>query len=80
MKSEQFIPFPEEADEAKRTPNGWVYRIAGQFDSTESVPPKAVVGAWKVDSEGEIVGDFIKNKNYDVRRWPPCSDFSDQKL
>jgi hypothetical protein len=28
------------------------------------VPPAAVVGAWKVDERGKIVGDFIPNPNY----------------
>jgi hypothetical protein len=39
-------PFREEIEEAKRTPNGWVYRIAGRFGPADAVPPEAVVGAW----------------------------------
>ena len=52
-------------------PGGWVYHIAGQFDPADAVPREAIVGAWKVDPQGRIVGDFIENKNYDPVRWPP---------
>lgn len=50
--------------EAKRNPGGWVYKIDGEYAPSESVPPDAVVGAWKVDGQGEIEGDFIPNPNY----------------
>jgi hypothetical protein len=56
------------SDEAKRqaleNPGGWVYAIDGTFGPTEDVPAGAVVGAWRVDERGEIVGDFIANPNY----------------
>jgi hypothetical protein len=64
------IPFPGEIEEAKRTPGGWVYRIAGKFGPKDRVPPEAIVGAWKVDADGNISGDFINNKKYDPKRWP----------
>jgi hypothetical protein len=69
-------PFREEIEEAKQHPNEWVYRIAGKFDPTENVPPEAIVGAWKVDERGNIVGTFIPNKNYNPDRWPsvPLAD------
>lgn len=63
-------PFPGEIEEARRTPNGWVYRIAGRFEEGEDVPPEAIVGAWKVDADGRIVGQFKRNVNYDRDRWP----------
>lgn len=63
-------PFPGEVEEAKLTPGGWVYRIAGKFGPKDRVPPEAIVGAWKVDANGNISGDFIENKNYDPKRWP----------
>lgn len=57
---------PEEAiiQEAKRNPNGWVYQIETHYASRAFVPPEAIVGAWKVDANGNIVGDFIPNPNY----------------
>jgi hypothetical protein len=66
-------PHPGEVEEALRTPDGWVYRIAGNFGPDDRVPPEAVIGAWKVDSQGKIIGDFIRNENYDPIRWPSRS-------
>ena len=63
-------PLHGEIEEAKRCPNGYVYRIAGQFGPNDRVPPEAIVGAWKVDAHGKIVGLFVRNKNYDPVRWP----------
>ena len=63
-------PFPGEISEARNNPNGWVYRIAGHFLPHEDVPPEAIVGAWKVNDQGEIVGEFKANSNYDSSRYP----------
>ena len=57
-------PMPDEIEEAKRQPNGWVYRIKGTFGSNDAVPPEAIFGAWKVDAEGKIVGDFVPNAKF----------------
>jgi hypothetical protein len=54
--------------EAKNTPNGWVYKIDSNYDLTGDIRPEAIVGAWEVDGNGNITGDFISNKNYS-----PCS-------
>jgi len=40
-----FKPYPQEIEEARRHPGGWVYRIASQFQADESVPREAIVGA-----------------------------------
>jgi hypothetical protein len=50
--------------EAKRNPGGWVYEIRGAYKPDEYVPAHAVVGAWKVDDTGAIVGEFIPNPNF----------------
>lgn len=63
------IPFPAEIEEAKRTPGGWVYRIAGNFGPKDRIPPEAIIGAWKVDPNGNISGAFVRNKNFDPKRW-----------
>jgi hypothetical protein len=63
-------PLPGEHAEALNYPNGRVYRIAGQFNPDERVPPEAIVGAWKVDDTGRITGEFIANPNYDPDRHP----------
>jgi hypothetical protein len=57
-------PTPEAREEAKRNPNGWVYAINGRYDPNGYIPPQAVEGVWKVDENGEIVGEFILNPNY----------------
>jgi hypothetical protein len=65
-------PFLEEIEEAARMPNGHVYRISGKIgDPNGRVPPEAIIGAWKVDASGKIVGGFIPNPNYDPVKWPP---------
>lgn len=64
-------PLEGEIDEARRNPNGWVYRIAGKFTPTERIPAEAIMGAWKVDNLGKIVGNFVNNEKYDSERWPP---------
>ncbi|HEY7022697.1 MAG TPA: hypothetical protein VH349_16390 [Ktedonobacterales bacterium] len=51
-------------NEAQRHPNGWVYKIDGRFGPDDYVPPECIVGAWKVDANGEITGEFIENPNY----------------
>ncbi len=68
MKDER--PLPGEIEEAKLYPNGCVCRIAGNFAPDERVPREAIIGAWNVDAHGQIVGDFVKNSNYDPKRWP----------
>jgi len=62
-------PSAEELENAKRYPNGWVYRIVGPFGPHDAVPPEAIVGAWKVDARGEIVGEFAQNRRYDPALW-----------
>lgn len=63
-------PFIEEIEEARKLPNGNVYRIAGEFGPQDAIPGDAVVGAWRINERGEIVGDFVKNPKYDPIKWP----------
>lgn len=60
------VPTPDAAAiaEAKRNPNGWVYALDGIADPNGVVPPERIRGAWKVNANGEIVGDFMPNPNY----------------
>ena len=61
--------FPADAESvASGVPGGWVYKIHGKFGPDEAVPPYCVIGAWKVDKDGEITGDFIINPNFDSFR------------
>jgi len=70
MQPMDIKPLQGEVEQAKLTPGGWVYRIAGVFSEAEAVPPEAIVGAWQVDDVGSIVGDFKVNPNYDSSKWP----------
>jgi hypothetical protein len=71
MKPDNFKPFLAEVEEAGRNPNGWVYRIGGRFGPNDQIPKEAIIGAWKVNAQGKIVGNFVKNQHYDAKRWPP---------
>ncbi len=58
-------PHEGELREAKRNPNGWIYRINGNYLPNEDVPATAIIGAWKVDINGNIIGNFIPNPNFE---------------
>ena len=55
---------PEVIEAARKNPSGWVYKIEGTFGPDEYVPPEAVVGAWKVDDQGNLTGEFLSNPKY----------------
>jgi hypothetical protein len=55
---------PDAMEQAKQNPGGWVYKIGGEFGPNDAIPPEAIMGAWKVDDDGKIVGSFIPNPNY----------------
>ena len=57
-------PTPQAIAQAKQNPNGWVYVINGDYGPNDAVPPHAIEGAWKVDAEGRITGDFMPNPNF----------------
>lgn len=50
--------------EARTKPGGWVYEIVGDYGPQDAVPPSAVRGAWRVNDNGEVVGDFVPNPNF----------------
>src|SRR5260370_39954132 len=51
-------------EEATRHPNGYIYEIADGYDPNGAVPREAIIGAWKIDAEANIVGDFIPNPTF----------------
>jgi len=67
-------PAPGAIAEARENPGGWVYEIHGHFEPHEHVPASAVIGAWKVDDTGCIVGEFIPNPNFVVPEADPGDD------
>ncbi len=64
MSSRQPDLPPALVAEAKTRPGGWVYEIVGDYGPAEAVPPTAIRGAWKVDEEGRITGEFLPNPNF----------------
>lgn len=50
--------------EAKTRPGGWVYEIVGDYGPNDAVPPNAIRGAWKVNEDGEVLGDIQLNPNF----------------
>jgi hypothetical protein len=64
MKNNEHTPSDEARAEARRNPGGWVYKIEGDYGPDDAVPREAIVGAWKVDENGNITGDFIPNPNF----------------
>ena len=58
------MPPPELIAEASRTPGGWVYEIVGTFGPDHAVPPEAIKGAWKVDDNGELTGEYRPNRRF----------------
>jgi hypothetical protein len=57
-------PTKEAAAEAKLNPGGWVYAIEGDYAPEGAVPREAIRGAWKVDNDGMLTGEFIPNPNF----------------
>jgi hypothetical protein len=53
-------PPPSAVEEAKCSPSGYVYQIDGEFTPDDYVPPERIVGMWKVDALGDIIGAFIQ--------------------
>ncbi|WP_330349664.1 type VII secretion system-associated protein [Streptomyces sp. NBC_00582] len=50
--------------QAAARPGGWVYAVDPYFDPDGKVPPIAIVGAWKVDANGQLNGEFKHNPKY----------------
>ncbi|MBT2163086.1 hypothetical protein [Zobellia barbeyronii] len=55
---------PELIEEAKKHPNGWVYVLDKEYEGKGEVPPEYIKGAWKVNGNGIIEGDFMPNPKY----------------
>ena len=65
MKNVNLIsPSKEARKEAQKNPNGYVYVIDEEYASEEDVPAEYIVGCWKVNEKGTIVGPFIPNPNH----------------
>lgn len=63
---EQPVHPPEMVAEARAHPGGWVYVIDGDMvdDPNGEVPPEAIIGAWKVDDQGNLTDEYQANSYY----------------
>ena len=60
-------PTTEAIEEARNNPGGHVLLIdnkQGPFNDDSYIPPRAIIGAWKVDLKGIISGEFTHNPNH----------------
>lgn len=57
-------PTPAMHEEAKRNPGGWVYVVDGTFGPNDVVPADRIIGARKVDRQGNLTGRFKPNRDY----------------
>ncbi|PCH61695.1 MAG: hypothetical protein COC05_00540 [Gammaproteobacteria bacterium] len=57
-------PTPKEIEEASNHPNGWVYRIDGNFSDDQKISPTVIIGVWEVDSNGNLTNKFDVNRKY----------------
>ncbi len=55
---------PEMIEEARNNPGGYVYAIEGVFGPEDTVPPESIKGAYKVDLEGNLTGEYQPNPNF----------------
>lgn len=60
-------PTKEAQKEAMKNPNGYVYVIESNFKHKKNIPSSAIIGAWEVDENGEIIGSFLPNPNHSSR-------------
>ncbi|WP_019856386.1 type VII secretion system-associated protein [Actinopolyspora mortivallis] len=58
----------EMREQAKRTPDSWLYIVDPAYEAAgENVPPEGVVGAFRIDANGEIDEDFHPNEEYEPK-------------
>ncbi len=67
----------EMREQARQTPDSWLYIVDPGYEASgDNVPPEGVVGAYRIDSEGEIDEDFNHNDEY-VPSTPPFEPTND---
>lgn len=66
-------PTAPNAAPTTRAARGWAYEVAPTFQDAASVPPRGIVGAWKIDDTGSPTGDFVRNPSFRARRMTPRS-------
>ena len=49
---------------ARRAGGGWLDEIVGGHDLAGPVPVTAIKGAWRLDANGDLTGEYVANPNY----------------
>ncbi|MBO0683264.1 MAG: hypothetical protein J2P45_08930 [Candidatus Dormibacteraeota bacterium] len=51
-------------DQARRAGGGWLDEVVGEHSPTSPVPITAIRGAWRLDANGDLTGEYVANPNY----------------
>ncbi|HEY4028609.1 MAG TPA: hypothetical protein VGO86_19435 [Candidatus Dormibacteraeota bacterium] len=66
MSDEQTATLPEISaelrDAARQAGGGWLDEVVGNH--AHPVPVTAIKGAWKLDANGELTGEYVANPNF----------------
>ncbi|HEV2376503.1 MAG TPA: hypothetical protein VGS19_30560 [Streptosporangiaceae bacterium] len=55
---------------ARRAGGGWLDEVVGGHQPP--VPPSAVRGSWRLDTNGEVTGEYIPNPSFGQPKRPRC--------
>ncbi|HEY7201191.1 MAG TPA: hypothetical protein VIC57_13295 [Candidatus Dormibacteraeota bacterium] len=55
---------------ARQAGGGWLDEVVGNH--TPPVPLSAIRGAWKLDSDGELTGEYVSNPDFRQMRRGGC--------
>jgi hypothetical protein len=61
---------PEIVEAARQAGGGWLDEVVGNH--TPPVPLSAIKGAWRLNAEGELTGEYVANPNYGQMRRGGC--------
>jgi len=67
---------------AREAPGGWLFAVDPHLDPAAGVPDYGLIGAWRIDHDGEIGAEFRANPDYRpspvARGWPQPTDELDR--
>jgi len=67
---------------AREAPGGWLFAVDPHLDPAAEVPDHGLIGAWRIDEDGEIGAEFRANPDYRpspvARGWPQLADGLDR--
>jgi hypothetical protein len=51
-------------EQARLAGGGWLDEVVGTHDPSRPVPMTAIKGAWRLDENGELTGEYVANPTY----------------